>query len=197
MASSLNAECEDQEPTPYLIALRIHCSAQPLQQQAPCQTAPWFIPCSQQCWHTVQCWVPTAACSVLPLFSSPRQFDVIAHVHEKIPELRGLMPKPVADGRAVKTVYALNQAILHVLTCVFLWTLILFLAGWVSSWHHAQLPRNHTQFISAQAPSLLHPSSGAQAQHLCSSLTINRLVSEIVFSCLKAVLSSSRQCSMG
>lgn len=40
MASSLNAECEDQEPTPYLIALRTHCSAQPLQQQAPCQTAP-------------------------------------------------------------------------------------------------------------------------------------------------------------
>lgn len=92
MASSLNVVCGDQELTPCLKALSSHCSAQLLQQQAPCQTAPWCIPCSQQCWHTVQCWVPTAACSVWPLFSSPHQFDAIAHVHEKIPELRGLMP---------------------------------------------------------------------------------------------------------
>lgn len=118
---------EDQELTPCLKALSTHCSAQRLQQQAPCQTALWFIPCSQQCWNMVQGWVPTAACSVWPLFSSPHQFTAVAHVPEKLPGLRGLMPKPVADGRAVSTVYALNLAILHILTCIFLW-------HWYCSW---------------------------------------------------------------
>lgn len=45
--------------------------------------------------------------------------------------------------------------------------------------------------------SLLHLSSGAQTQSFCSSLKVNRLVSEIVFGCQKPVHSSSRQCSMG
>lgn len=57
--------------------------------------------------------------------------------------------------------------------------------------------KNHGQFTSAMAPSLLHPSSGAQAQSFCSSLKVNRLVSEILFSCQKTVHSSSRECSMG
>lgn len=136
MASSLNVECEDQELTPCLKGLSTHCSAQLQQQQAPCQTALWFIPCSQQCWHTVQGWVLTAACPVWPLCSSPCQFAAIAHVHEKIRDPEGLMPKPVTDGRAVSTVYALNLAILHILTYISLWMLILCLTGLVFSWHH-------------------------------------------------------------
>lgn len=57
---------------------------------------------------------------------------LLAHVHERIPKLAGLMAKPVADGRAVSTVHALNLAILHILACVFLWTLMLLLQGWCS-----------------------------------------------------------------
>lgn len=132
VASSLNVECEDQGLTPCLKGLSTHRSAHLPQQQAPCQAALWFIPCSQQCWHTVQGWVPTAACSVWALFSSPRRFVAIAHVHEKIPDPWGLMPKAVTDGRAVNTLYALNLAILHILTCVFLWTLMLCRQGWCS-----------------------------------------------------------------
>lgn len=69
------------------------------------------------------------AFSVLPLFSSSRQSHATVHVHEKSPELRGLIPKAVIDGETVNTVYALNMANLHILTCVSLWTLMLFLTG--------------------------------------------------------------------
>lgn len=57
-----------------------------------------------------------AACSVLPLFPSSRQFDVIVHTHEKSPELRGLMVKTMLDGIATNTIYALNMGNLHILT---------------------------------------------------------------------------------
>lgn len=86
-----------------------------------------------------------AACSVLPLLPSSHQFYVIVRTHEKNLELRELKVKPMPDGITMNTIYALNLGNMHILTCVFLWTLMLFLTG-------VSVP-----LTSCLAPTKLHP----------------------------------------